>query len=108
LNQYESSKKKLKRIDWKIIKKLLNILYNEGKLKKTVLARKSNMGYNNCILYVDWLHMLDFIRRDVDDERFEIISLSELGRSFCKRKLTEEYNEKNNSKLRNGMTQSFY
>lgn len=86
MNLY-ASKKTLKRIDWKIIKKLLSILYNEGKLKKTVLARKSNMGYDNCVLYIDWLHMLDFIKRSMDDEKFEIISLSELGRSFCKRKL---------------------
>lgn len=107
MNKSEISKKELKRIDWHIIKNLLNILFYEGKMKKTTLARKSNMGYENCILYIDWLYMLDFIKKDLDEERVEIIGLSELGYSFCKRKLTEDYKENNNSKLRNGMSQSF-
>jgi len=107
LNKSETkNKKELKRIDWKIIKKLLNVLYNEGKMRKTTLARKSNMGYDSCVLYIDWLYMLDLIRRHLDEERTEIISLSELGISFCKRKLIEDYRG-NNSEFRNGMSQSF-
>lgn len=92
MNKHEQNKRVLKRIDWKIIQKLLSVLYNEGKLKKTVIARKANMSYDNCVLYIDWLHMLDFIRRDIEDEKFEIISLSELGLNFCKRKLTLDHN----------------
>jgi len=106
LNSWELNQKELRRIDWNIIKKLLNILYNEGKMRKTILARKSNMGYDKCVLYIDWLYMLDFIRRNLDEEKTEIISLSELGISFCKRKLIENFKE-NNSKFRNGMSQSF-
>jgi predicted transcriptional regulator len=107
LNSPETkNQKELRRIDWNIIKKLLNILYNEGKMRKTILARKSNMGYDNCVLYIDWLSMLDLIRRNPDEERAEIISLSELGISFCKRKLMEGYRG-NNSEFRNGMSQSF-
>lgn len=75
-------------------------------MRKTTLARKSNMGYDSCVLYIDWLYMLDLIRRHLDEERTEIISLSELGISFCKRKLIEDYRG-NNSEFRNGMSQSF-
>ena len=107
MNKSETENKKgLQRIDWNIIKNLLNILYNEGKMRKTILARKSNMGYENCIRYIDWLYMLDFIKREPDEERSEIISLSELGISFCKRKLIQNYKE-NNSEFRNGMSKSF-
>jgi predicted transcriptional regulator len=107
LNAFETkNKKELKRIDWNIIKKLLNVLYTEGKMRKTALARKSNMGYDSCLLYVDWLYMLDLIRRNLDEERAEIISLSELGIIFCKRKLMEDH-KGNNSEFRSGMSQSF-
>ena len=87
MNQHESSKRELKRIDWNIIKRILRYLHYYGKEKKTNISMKCNLSYNKLVLYLDWLEMMDFIKRELDEKKFECISLNEKGREFYIRKL---------------------
>lgn len=81
------NKKELKRIDWSILKRLLRYLRYDGKEKKTNIAMKCHLSYDKLILYLEWLEMLDFIKREQDEDRFERISLNERGMEFYTRKL---------------------
>ena len=89
MNRHESSKGELKRIDWNIIKRILKYLHYDGKEKKTNIAMKCNLSYNKLVLYLEWLEMMDFIKRELDEKKFECISLNEKGREFYTRKLKE-------------------
>lgn len=82
--------KKLTRIDWNIAVRLLTVLYESGKIKKTTISRDSKMSYNRCIQYLDWFELLGFIKKEVDEERFEIFYLTDLGITFCRTKLNRE------------------
>jgi hypothetical protein len=48
---------------------------------------KCNIGYDKCVLYLNWLEMMDLIERKDDDIGFEILNLSERGIDLYKRKL---------------------
>lgn len=47
---------------------------------------KSNMSYVNCVLYIDWLEMIDLIRIETDADGSELIMLSNKGRELYERK----------------------
>jgi len=94
MDQQESSKRKLKRIDWSIVNRILRYLHYDGKEKKTNIAMKCNLSYNKLVMYLDWLEMMEFITRELDEKKFECISLNEKGREFYTRKLKDvEYTE---------------
>ncbi len=69
------------------MERLLAVLYKHGKLKKTVIARYTNLSYDKNVRYLICLEMLDFIKRQKDDDDFELFDLTTSGMSFCKRKL---------------------
>lgn len=79
-----NQRKELKRIDWTIATRILKTLYYHGEQKKTVLARLTDMGYDNCILYLDWLDLLGLIQ---NKGLSQTISLTETGIVFCRTKL---------------------
>ncbi len=81
------NKKALKKIDWSVVKRLVIFLYYNSKIKKTNIAMKCNIGYDKCVLYLNWLELMDLIERKIDVDGFEIIILSERGNDFYKRKL---------------------
>ena len=85
MNQHESIKKELKRIDWNIIKRILKYLHNDGKEKKTNIAMKCNMSYDNCVVYLNWLEIMDLIKRETDENGFELISLNHKGEELFKK-----------------------
>jgi len=78
-SQKSDQKKELKRIEWNIVKRLITLLYHNGNLKKTNIAMKSNMSYDKCMLYLNWLIMIDLIKKEKDDNGFDIISLKDRG-----------------------------
>ena len=82
------NKREIRRIDWKVVKRLVKFLYYNSGIKKTVIAMKCNLGYDKCLLYLDWLEIVDFIHR-AHDEGHETIRLSERGIDLYKRKLNE-------------------
>lgn len=89
MNSSEKDRRELKRIDWNIIKRLLKYLRYDGKEKKTHIAMKCNLSYDKLVLYLEWLEMIDFIKRDYDERGFECISLNENGIEFYTRKLKD-------------------
>lgn len=80
------NKRELKRINWDIVKKLMKLLYYGGGMKKTHIATKCNLSYDKGRLYLNWMDMMDLIKKEIDDNKFEIISLSEKGIDLYARK----------------------
>lgn len=66
---------------------IMKVLYDNSKMKKTNLAMYSGLSYNNLRLYLNWLEMINLIKKEVDEEEFELISLSETGRELYVQKL---------------------
>lgn len=85
-NKLTPNKRELKRISWNIVKKLLKLLYYNGRMKKTHIATKCNLSYDKCRLYLDWMDMMDLIKRETDGGGFEIISLNEKGSDIYTKK----------------------
>ena len=79
--------KTLKRIDWKIVKRIITLLYTEGGKKRTELAMKSNVSYHKCILYLKWMETLELIIKKHDDKGHEKISLTERGMRLYKKEM---------------------
>ena len=73
-------KKKLKKVDLKIVKRLVMFLYYNSKVKRTPLAMQCNMNYDRCVLYLDWLSYMGFINKQTSKMGFEVIYLNDKGR----------------------------
>jgi predicted transcriptional regulator len=89
LIQKIQNKKELRRIDWNIVRRLVTSLYYNSRMKKTHIATKCNLGYNKCRLYLDWMEMMELIKRDTDEDQFEVIVLTEKGKSLHNRKFND-------------------
>jgi predicted transcriptional regulator len=79
------NKKEIKRIDWEITKRLVILLHYNSKIKKTNIAMKCNMSYDNCVVYLNWLEIMDLVRRETDENGFELISLNHKGEELFKK-----------------------
>lgn len=44
-----------------VVKRIIRILYENGRLKRTNLAGMSGLNYNKCIRYLNLLHALGWI-----------------------------------------------
>ena len=87
--QLVPNKRQPKRIDLHVVKRLIKSLYYNARIKKTKIATKCNLGYDKCVLYLNWLEMMDLIDRETDADGFETIVLSERGNDFYKRNLND-------------------
>jgi len=87
LNKTKYRKKELKRIDWDIVKRLVTLLYYNSKMKRTNIAMKCKLSYDNCLLYLNWLDTMDLIKREIDKDGSELISITEKGRDLYTQKL---------------------
>ncbi len=92
LDNANSQRRELKRIDWDVATRILKTMHHYGGQKKTTIARITNMGYDNCILYLDWLDLLGFVKNEAYDYS-QIVCLTELGIIFCKTKLMKGSSE---------------
>ena len=90
LKQVKKNKRELKRIDWNTVKRVVSTLYHNTRMKKTLLATACSMGYDKCRLYIDWLEMMDLIRREINDDGYEELMLTEKGRSLYSKKFNIE------------------
>ena len=71
----------------KVIKRFLNALHENGKLKKTTLAGKAGINYGMCVKYATFLAKIGWIeirldKEGNDDDVYEYISLSVHGRKM--------------------------
>ena len=74
-----SRTKELKRIEWGIVERLVRLLYFNRKIKRTKIAMHCNMSYDKCVLYLDWMEMMDVIEKETDKEGYTLIKLREKG-----------------------------
>lgn len=102
LDNIKNQRKKLKRIDWDIVKRILDLLYREGKSKKTKIAMKCSINHEQVTMYLDWIDMFDFIKKETDEDESEWIALNERGREFYFRKINSIENYRT-AELRNQM-----
>lgn len=65
-----------------VIKRILEVLSNEGNTKRTSLAGKTGLNYSALIRYVDFLKMLKWV--DFTGDSGNLISITTIGRSFKK------------------------
>ena len=93
------NKKELQRIDWGIIRRLVISLYYNSRMKKTHIATKCNLGYDKCRLYLDWMEMMELIKREIDENRFEVIILTDKGKALHNSKFSDTHKLKWNHKI---------
>jgi len=58
-------------------------------MKKSHIATKCNLGYDKCRMYLDWMEIMDLIKKDINDEGFEVISLTEKGNILYNKKFSD-------------------
>lgn len=82
-------KNEIRRIDWKIIERLVRLLYYHSRLKKTHISTKCNLSYDKCRRYLDWMEVMDLINKENNEEGFEIVSLTERGKVLYNKKFRD-------------------
>ena len=82
-------KKELKRIEWNTVKRIIVFLYYNNRFKKTKIAMQCNMAYDKFLLYLDWMHIMDLIKREIDEDGFEVVILTERGHNLFSTKFQE-------------------
>ena len=100
LIQQIRNKKELKRIDWGIIRRLVILLYYNNGMKKTHIATKCNLGYEKCRLYLDWMEMMELIKRETNENEFEVIILTDKGKALHNSKFNDTSKFKWNNKIK--------
>jgi len=55
-------------------------------MKKTHIATKCSLAYDKCRLYLEWMDVIDLIKKEFDEDGFEIVLLTERGRSLYRKK----------------------
>lgn len=92
--EQEKNKRILKRIDREILDRILVVLYEYGKNKRTIIARHADMGYDNCVMYLNYLEMLELIKKENNEVHKEIFGLTDYGMRICKKILDAEFENK--------------
>ncbi|MGH9992315.1 MAG: winged helix-turn-helix domain-containing protein [Nitrososphaera sp.] len=87
-----SRNRRLKRIHWDIIGRLVVVIRNNPGMKKTQIAMKSCLSYDKCGLYLEWMETMDLVKRELDEKGFQLIRLTERGNELylTEFELTEE------------------
>lgn len=70
------------KIDWDVAKRILQVIYHEGPIRRTSLAMKSELNYSAALRYLLWLQELGWIEIGKKHNR---VKLSEIGMKMCER-----------------------
>ena len=81
---------KIKRVDLNIFERVLITLYDLGNAKRTIISRNSNMSYDKCVRYLDYLESSGFAKQEIDENGFTIFSLTSVGIDLAKKNLNVE------------------
>ena len=84
-----NGKKELKRIEWSTVKRIIVFLYYNNLFKKTKIAMQCNMAYYKFLLYLDWMDTMDLIKKEADEDGFEVVSLTQRGNNLFLKKFQE-------------------
>jgi CheY-like chemotaxis protein/predicted transcriptional regulator len=75
-----------------VIMRILQILIDEGKLKKTHLAGRARVNYGMCIKYLSFLNKLEWIEIIQDTQEGEFVSITSEGIGSLRRLENEQKN----------------
>ncbi|AKG38826.1 hypothetical protein MA03_05480 [Infirmifilum uzonense] len=70
-----------------VIARILDALYNEGRMKKTHLQMASRLNYPAFIKYIEWLQEKKLVRL-IEDKDGEYLELTQQGRESYERVVT--------------------
>ena len=70
-----------------VMARLMITLYENGREKKTNLARNANMNYDTCVHYLVYLEFIDFVKKNRED-KYDKYDLTNNGINFCKKILS--------------------
>lgn len=87
-------KNKIKRVDLDILERILTTLYNLGFAKRTIISRNSNMSYDKCVKYLDYLESSGFAKQEKDENGFVVYSLTTVGIEMAKKSCQKILNKK--------------
>lgn len=73
------TKKALRRVDVEIVRRIVMLLHEHGKERKTKTALKANLAYDKCLRYLDWLESMGFVKRENTHDGSEFVNLTKLG-----------------------------
>ncbi len=76
--------------------RLMIVVYGNRNEKKTVLARKANMNYDTCVQYLKYLETIYFVKKN-NENNHEIFEMTANGIKFCKKTLSDEFEENNST-----------
>lgn len=72
-------KKKLDRINWTSVGKIIVSLHDHGEMKKTNIASRCRLRYDKCVSHIGWCQTLKLVKIKPDENDHDIISLTERG-----------------------------
>ena len=84
-----TGKKRLKRIQWDLVGRLIIVIRQDPCLRRTNIAMKSGLAYDKCILYLDWMERMDIIRREISADGTQTIRLAEKGHDLYMTEFSE-------------------
>lgn len=73
-------KRKIRRVDMKIVERILNILNDTGPIFKTRLSLKASLSYNQFIRYLEWMKSMDLIKECTNNDKMCVVFLTDKGR----------------------------
>jgi len=91
MNVTQNNKKKLKKADVSIMDRILVEMYETGGGKKTAIARRTKMSYDNCMMYLEYFETKLLVKRQIDSDSSEIFTLTQYGINVCKKILSEQF-----------------
>lgn len=71
--------------------RILIVMYETGDGKKTTIARRTNMSYDNCLMYLEYFEAKLFVKRHTDSDGSETFALTSHGINVCKQILSEQF-----------------
>ncbi len=88
--------KKIRRIDLDVLDRLILVLYENVEEKKTNIARNSKMSYDKCVLYLDILQMMGFVKKNNNGKNM-FYSLTAVGINYSNKIINFNYQKKDNT-----------
>ncbi len=69
----ERSNYELIRLNREVIRRIREVLYDEGRMKRTWLALKANIQYGRLLKYIRWLESIGAVQLIIDGESTDIL-----------------------------------
>lgn len=79
-----SKSQTLRRIDVEIVKRMILVLHEGGRQRKTKMALMAHLSYDKCVRYLEWLELMGMVCRE-NERGFEHIVLTDAGVELCRK-----------------------